>query len=193
MTSWLLYLVALCMKRSSESLLLQSIVKEEYDSAETVRDKVKVRKKLRLVPSYDYHRAAAVGALCAAGFFLRPTFAAFAAAPVFFWLQRGLRDRSYFQPFVVINFRATALLACFALTAGILVLTDSLYYGELTLRKLWDLEMDWSDWKVAPFHFVMYNTVQENLEQHGAHPKYLHAIVNVPLLFGPLGMKKKPS
>ena len=139
---------------------------------------------------HDYHRAAAVGALCAAGFFLRPTFAAFAAAPVFFWLQRGLRDRSYFQPFVVINFRATALLACFALTAGILVLTDSLYYGELTLRKLWDLEMDWSDWKVAPFHFVMYNTVQENLEQHGAHPKYLHAIVNVPLLFGPLGMKK---
>jgi hypothetical protein len=72
-------------------------------------------------------------------------------------------------------------------TSCAIFLIDSLYYGELTLHKLWHLTMDWSDWKFTPFHFIMYNTVPGNLDQHGTHPLYLHTLVNIPLLYGPLG------
>ncbi len=187
LAAWLFYLVAVAMKRSSESHLLQSIVKEEYDKAENIGDKVKVKKKQRLIPSYDYHHAAAIGVICAVGMFNRPTFAAFAAVPVFFWLQRGLHVHSYFQPFVTINFRAVALFSTFVVTGLLIILTDSLYYGDLTLRKLWELDLKWSDWKVTPVQFVLYNSAPSNLAKHGTHPFYLHALVNIPILFGPLG------
>jgi phosphatidylinositol glycan class Z len=47
--------------------------------------------------------------------------------------------------------------------------------------------MDWTDWKCTPYNFIMYNVVPGNLDKHGTHPFYLHALVNLPLLFGPLG------
>ena len=53
------------------------------------------------------------------------------------------------------------------LFSGLLILTDSLYYGELSLTKLWELTMDWNDWKVAPFNFIMYNLVPGNVASHG--------------------------
>ena len=51
--------------------------------------------------------------------------------------------------------------------SGVIILADSLYYGELTLTKLWELTMDWSDWKVSPFNFIMYNLVPGNVASHG--------------------------
>ena len=32
----------------------------------------------------------------------------------------------------------------------------------------------------------MYNAVPGNVVSHGAHPRYTHLLVNLPLLFGPL-------
>jgi hypothetical protein len=42
-----------------------------------------------------------------------------------------------------------ALLPVFVLTSLLIILTDSLYYGDLTLAKLWELSMAWSDWKAG--------------------------------------------
>jgi hypothetical protein len=42
-----------------------------------------------------------------------------------------------------------ALLPVFVLASLLIILTDSLYYGELTLAKLWELSMAWSDWKAG--------------------------------------------
>ena len=53
------------------------------------------------------------------------------------------------------------------LFSSVLILTDSLYYGELSLTKLWELTMAWDDWKVAPFNFIMYNLVPGNVASHG--------------------------
>ncbi|KJE93020.1 hypothetical protein, variant [Capsaspora owczarzaki ATCC 30864] len=39
---------------------------------------------------------------------------------------------------------------------------------------------------VAPLNNLLYNLNPANLEQHGLHPRYLHILVNMPLLFGPL-------
>ena len=37
------------------------------------------------------------------------------------------------------------------------------------------------------FNFVMYNVVPGNLDKHGTHPHWLHALVNLQILYGPLG------
>ena len=107
--SWLFYLVAAAMKRSSEVVLLQSLVKEEYSKAETVRERVKLRRKEKRIPQHDFIHFLPISVICAVGFFNRPTFVAFALVPVFFWLQRGLQVKSYFQPFITIHFRIASL------------------------------------------------------------------------------------
>jgi hypothetical protein len=39
---------------------------------------------------------------------------------------------------------------------------------------------------VAPLSNLMYNSQTTNLAKHGLHPRYLHMLVNMQLLFGPL-------
>ncbi len=175
------------MKRTSETVYLQSMLHEAHEKAESIREKIKVTRKKKLIPGHDYKHFLPISVLVVAGFFNRPTFVAFAAAPVFFWMQRGVATESYFTPFQTFNFRMVSFLPGMAVTFLLFLTLDSLYYGELTLMKLWHLTMDWTDWKCTPFNFVMYNAVPDNLEKHGAHPRYLHALVNLPLLFGPLG------
>jgi len=109
LASILFYMVAHCMKRSSETVLLQSLVKEEYEKADGVAEKVKIRRKEKLIPPHDYKYCLPISVICAAGIFNRPTFAAFAVVPVFYWLQRNLQVKSYFEPFIVIHFRALSL------------------------------------------------------------------------------------
>lgn len=41
---------------------------------------------------------------------------------------------------------------------------------------------------VTPLNFIKYNAVVDNLEQHGLHPRFLHFLINVPLLFNVLGI-----
>lgn len=39
---------------------------------------------------------------------------------------------------------------------------------------------------IAPLNNLLYNMDPNNLAIHGTHPRFLHALVNAPLLFGPL-------
>ncbi|KAL6071018.1 Mannosyltransferase [Balamuthia mandrillaris] len=41
-------------------------------------------------------------------------------------------------------------------------------------------------WAITPLNSLLYNARPENLAQHGLHPNYLHAVVNMPMLFGPM-------
>ncbi|CAO3650931.1 unnamed protein product [Cunninghamella blakesleeana] len=93
-----------------------------------------------------------------------------------------------------------------SIIAGIVILTDSLYYGGLTF--IWkenDTKITLDDlfqlitspttivnirWK-GSFIFtflnnLLYNTNADNLALHGLHPRYTHILVNFPLLYGPL-------
>ena len=81
-----------------------------------------------------------------------------------------------------------ALLPVFVATSLLLIFTDSLYFGDLTPLKLWELSMSWTDWKVAPYNFIMYNAVPGNVAAHGSHPRYTHLLLNLPLLYGPLAL-----
>jgi len=48
----LYYLVAHCMKRTSETVYLQSMVQDAYENAETIKEKVKIMKKNKIIPGY---------------------------------------------------------------------------------------------------------------------------------------------
>jgi phosphatidylinositol glycan class Z len=41
-------------------------------------------------------------------------------------------------------------------------------------------------WIVTPLNSILYNMNPEHLALHGIHPRWLHAVVNLPMLFGPL-------
>jgi len=186
LSSILLYLVAHTIKRTDETVYLHELVHDKYTSAETIRERVEISKKRKKIPDHDYKHIVPIGVLLAVGVFNRPTFLFYAFGPIFFWLQRGVANHSYFTPFQTFNFRFVLLTPIVAVSCLVLILTDSLYYGDLTLHKLWHLKMLYTDWKVAPFNFVMYNIVPGNIVSHGEHPRYTHTLVNLPLLFGPL-------
>ncbi|KAI8051653.1 Alg9-like mannosyltransferase family-domain-containing protein [Syncephalis plumigaleata] len=94
-----------------------------------------------------------------------------------------------------------------ALITGVTcILVDSFYFRSIKLLA-YDNPITWSDvWTyiqqpllitttplsiegsltIAPWNNARYNMSTENLEQHGLHPHYLHALVNMPMLYGPL-------
>ncbi|KAI8143935.1 Alg9-like mannosyltransferase family-domain-containing protein [Fennellomyces sp. T-0311] len=39
---------------------------------------------------------------------------------------------------------------------------------------------------LTPLNNILYNAKVENLQEHGLHPRYLHFLVNFPMLYGPL-------
>jgi GPI mannosyltransferase 4 len=101
-----------------------------------------------------------VGCLGALGVFARFTFPAFAL------------------PIVRLP-PALPVVASSVLTAAVIVLVDSHYYGR---------------WVLTPLNAFLYNMDPSNLALHGIHPRYLHAFVNLPLLLGPvLLLRLRPS
>ena len=55
--------------------------------------------------------------------------------------------------------------------AGVLIILDSVYFGSFQLTVL---------------NSFLYNLDSSNLAAHGIHPRYLHSLVNMHVLFGPL-------
>jgi len=186
LTSLLMYLVAHSMKWSDETVYLQELVQEKYSKAETIRDRVEIHKKRKKIPAHDFKYTLPIGVICGLGIFNRPTFILYAFVPVFFWFQRGVANHSMFTPFQTFNCRVVVLIPVIIATSLCLIFTDSIYFGDITFKKLWHLSMNYTDWKVAPFNFVMYNLVPGNIVEHGEHPRYTHTLVNLPVLLGPL-------
>ena len=149
LASLLLYLVAHTMKRTDETVYLQHLVQSSYKEAKTIKEKVEIQKKRKLIPPHDFKFIIPIAAVCALGFFNRPTFILFGFPPLFFWFQRGVSNKSVFTPFQIFNFRIGLMIPLLLIFGCLLILTDSLYYGQLTPGKLWNLTMDWTDWKVS--------------------------------------------
>ncbi|KAI9313487.1 Alg9-like mannosyltransferase family-domain-containing protein [Dichotomocladium elegans] len=142
-----------------------------------------------------------LGSLLAAGVLTRITFALFGfplgVAFIYQCFTRSALKRvpSLLSPFIL---GATLVTAVF-------VLTDSIYYQTMrvTLEGVKVTEwLKWLDVLVQPTSWTSirlsgypvltfwnnfrYNSVTENLKEHGLHPLYTHLLVNMPLLYGPL-------
>ena len=148
LSSLLLYMVAHTIKRTDETVYLQHLVQNSYKEAKTMKEKVEIQKKRKLIPPHDFKFIIPIAIVCALGFFNRPTFVLFSFPPLFFWFQRGVSNKSLFTPFQMFNFRIALMIPLLLIFGCFIILTDSFYYGDLTPGKLWNLTMDWTDWKV---------------------------------------------
>lgn len=116
------------------------------------------------------------------GAFTRITILAFTlpiGLQVLYWT--GLRGNFLSYPsFWLKQLICPVLLA--SLVASVFIIADTHYYGG-----------DHTHWIVTPWNFLGYNMISSNLVSHGIHPRWLHAVVNLPMIVGPgllwLGMQ----
>ncbi|KAI1792690.1 Alg9-like mannosyltransferase family-domain-containing protein [Ganoderma leucocontextum] len=113
------------------------------------------------------------------GLFTRITFAAFFLPVALEVLKWSLRQ-SRFSISVWTRLIAPSLLV--AITAAIgFVCADTAYFArpqESNLDPLRAVE-------VTPLNFLRYNLLPSNLAQHGLHPRWLHLVVNFPMIVTP--------
>lgn len=186
LTSLLLYLVAECMVHSNTVIFQSEYLDDRYKEATTTVEKVKVYKLKSALPSHIYNKCIYISTLCVIGFFNRPTFVLFGMPIVFFWLLRGLGTKSV--TFVHFNLRVFSFVACAIPTICLSIIVDSIYYGLLTMSDVEYMQISINNFVVTPLNFVRYNIDPQNTGKHGVHPRYLHLLVNIPLLYNILGI-----
>lgn len=184
--SVLLYLVSECMILSNTVIYQKEYLEEKYDKAKKIGDKVRYFKMRMSLPHHSYNKCAVLSTLCVIGIFNRPTFVLFGLPIIFHWMIRGFGSRSV--TFVDFNFRMLLFVLSGLPSLLIIVIIDSLYYGYLSLAQIYIMDININNFLVTPVNFIRYNINPENTSQHGEHPKWLHLLVNIPLLFNVLGV-----
>ncbi len=184
--SLLLYIVADTMVHTNTVIFQMDILQEKYDAAENTVEKVKLYKMKSSLPSHSFNNCWLVATICVVGVFNRPTFLFFGMPIVFFWLMRGMGTKTI--SFMDFNLRMTALVLCAIPSLIFFICMDSLYFGYLSLSDIHVLDIGINNFVVTPLNFILYNIDPQNTAQHGVHPKYLHILVNIPLLYNILGV-----
>lgn len=119
------------------------------------------------------------GATLAIGCFNRPTFVCFSVVPMIIWFST-LFHLNISQK---INYIAALLLGLFSMNICITAV-DTLYYNKCHYSSIYNF----TNIIHTPLNFIFYNLNIKNLESHGLHPRWLHTIVNIPLLFSVYGI-----
>ncbi|XP_014234742.1 GPI mannosyltransferase 4 [Trichogramma pretiosum] len=186
LTSVLIYYVSRCMEFSNKVVLQSDYLTKKYYKAKNGVERTKIYKLRMTLPSHSLNDCLLLATITVVGIFNRPTFVAYAFSPIFFWLQRGLGSISV--GFLDFHIRIFTFIVFGIPTALALILYDSMYFKYLTMEEIGKFEISMNNFVVTPLNFVKYNSMSDNLKNHGLHPRFLHFIVNVPLLFSILGI-----
>lgn len=184
--SVLLYLVSDCLILSNTVIYQKEYLEEMYDKAEKIGDRVQYFKMRMSLPSHSYSKCTILSTLCVIGVFNRPTFVLFGLPIIFHWMIRGFGSRSV--SFLDFNLRMLFFVLSGLPVLLIIIIIDSLYYGYLSLSQIYIMDISIESFLVTPVNFIRYNINPENTSSHGEHPKWLHMLVNIPLLFNVLGI-----
>lgn len=186
LSSILLFYVAECMIHSNTVIYQSEFINQKYKEAKTIVDKVRFYKMRSALPSHSFNKCLVISSLCVAGVFNRPTFLAFGFPIVFYWLYRGLGSKII--SIVDFNLRIAYFMVSAIPSLISFILIDSLYYGYLTIAEIDIREIGINNFVVTPLNFIKYNIDSSKTAEHGVHPKYIHFLVNIPLLFNILGV-----
>lgn len=184
--SLLLYFVAESLTFSNTVNKKRDYINMRYRQSKTIVDKIKWNRLSTYLKSDTLRNCFIVSTITVFGVFNRPTFLAYAIGPVFMWIYRGIGCKSVAQ--LQFHWRSLMFIICAIPSLICVVVFDSFYYGHLTWGEIGMLEIGLNNFVFAPFNFIKYNANPKNLEQHGLHPRWLHLLVNIPLLFNMMGI-----
>lgn len=182
----LLYYVADSMTFSNIIVKQHEYLTKRYNKSKTEVERAKLHKLKLFLASHTLKNCMQISTITVVGFFNRPTFLGFALFPIFFWLYRGIGFKSVMS--MQFHFRMFVILACAIPTILFFVLVDSLYYGYLSFAEIDYFTVNINNFVFTPLNFFKYNINPKNLADHGLHPRYLHLLVNTPLLFNVLAI-----
>jgi phosphatidylinositol glycan class Z len=120
-----------------------------------------------------------IGVVCSIGIFVRFTFAFYAFPSVLIWIWRRWKMSQRPKHFML---ELILLALAFLTTSMMFIWNDSIYYSARA-----ELASDMMR-HIAPLNAFIYNSKSTNLAEHGLHPRITHALVNMPMLFGPLAL-----
>ena len=136
-----------------------------------------------------------ISAVIVAGVFTRVSFIAFMAIPLMYWLCKDLTREKWSRACSIVLTRIFALIPGAFFTTIFFVLCDSYYFDHdsfldhlhMFQEKNFTGLYNWiSNLQLTPLNCLLYNANASNLAKHGLHPWYLHATINMPLMFTPL-------
>lgn len=186
LSSILLFYVAECMIHSNKVIDHSEFIIQKHKEAKNDVDRVRFFKMGSALPSHSFNKCMVISSLCVAGVFNRPTFLAFGFPIVFYWLIRGLGSKII--SIADFNLRIAWFFLCAIPSLITFILIDSLYYGYLTVAEIDFREFGINNFVVTPLNFIKYNIDATKTAEHGIHPRYMHFLVNIPLLFNILGV-----
>ncbi|XP_020717469.1 GPI mannosyltransferase 4 isoform X2 [Ceratitis capitata] len=184
--SLMLSLVAECMIKTNTVIYKKEMLEERYDNAKSISERVKMWRLCKSLPAHNYTHTLLVASISVAGVFNRPTFLVYGAPMVFHWLLRGMGTKTI----TFRDFNLRILLFCISALPALVffIVCDSFYYKYLTGGELQMLQLSINNFVSTPWNFIKYNLDSKNTAEHGIHPKYVHLLVNMPLLFNVLGI-----
>ncbi|XP_017473997.1 PREDICTED: GPI mannosyltransferase 4 [Rhagoletis zephyria] len=184
--SLLLALVAECMIKTNTIVYKKEVLEERYEKAKSISERVKMWRLSKALPAHNYTHTLLVSSICVAGVFNRPTFLLYGAPTVFYWMLRGMGTKTItFRDF---NLRMLVFCMSALPALSFFIVCDSFYYKYLTVGELQMLRLGINNFVSTPWNFIKYNLDSKNTADHGLHPKYLHILVNIPLLYNVLGV-----
>ena len=128
-----------------------------------------------------------LGSILSLGLFNRPTFLIFASYPLIWSIIGHPRIRASYKDCIL---KILLLAPSFIITSLVAVISDTLYYSNITAIDVSTLPMleyfqtIKNNLVLTPINFINYNSKTSNLANHGLHPRYFHFLINLPILFG---------
>ena len=150
-----------------------------------------------ITTSYSLLFALQVGMICSVGIFTRFTFAFFAIPVLLFFLynmiqqqkqkqkQQSVKSKSFLLPTITLFWMTIS----FLFVSAVIIFADTQFYNNNNKNNNTQgdgISSFLSSLVFTPFNALRYNSQVSNLKDHGLHPRWTHAGVNMFILFGPL-------
>lgn len=131
-----------------------------------------------------------IGVILALGVFTRFTFVFYALPVVLMLFYSRLHQLNVSERLRKALVAGTIMAGSFVCMSAVFICLDTSFYRNQIVGLTAFTRSDvLHEYIITPWNAFLYNSSSENLKNHGLHPRYTHALINLPLLFGPLTIR----